>query len=148
MKILNITLRNFILIDIESLATLTTELGYPTTIEDMTSRMSEILQQPNSKTIVAELHGQIVGFMGMSKNLSWESNNCSLRIQALVVSEEYRKLGVGKALIDFAESYAKEIKAKSLILNCGNRYDREIAHRFYTALGFEAKTTGYRKEID
>jgi GNAT superfamily N-acetyltransferase len=140
-------LRQSLPTDLITLALLCTELGYPTTIEDMSLRMAEISLQTNSKTIVAEINNQVVGFMGMSKNIFWEQNGHYVRIQVLVVSEKYRKQGIGKSLIDYAESWARDIDAKLLALNCGNRPERESAHNFYPKMGFEAKSTGYKKII-
>jgi GNAT superfamily N-acetyltransferase len=139
--------RECIFSDIESLAILTTELGYPTTVSDMESRLTEISKNPNCRTIVAEINSVVVGYIGLLKSTSWEQNGCFIRIQALCVKSEYRKLGVGKALIDYAETWGKEISAKSLVLNSGNREERASAHKFYPKIGFEAKSTGYKKDI-
>jgi len=140
-------LRDYIPSDLESLAILTTELGYPTTTSEMEVRLKEISENQNCRTIVVEHDKQVVGFMGMTKNQSWENNGCFLRIQALVISANYRKLGVGKLLIEFAESFAREINAKSIVLNCGNREERDSAHKFYVSVGFEAKSIGYKKSV-
>lgn len=140
-------IRNFISSDLEYLAILTTELGYPTTISEMKTRLNEIYKNPNCQTIVAEIDNQVVGYIGLLKSTSWEQNGCFIRIQALCVKSEYRKLGIGKALIDYAEFWGKEIGAKLLALNCGNREERASAHLFYPKIGFEAKSTGYKKDI-
>lgn len=145
---MNLKLREFQDEDIKAMAELTTQLGYPTTIEEIEIRMDKIYLQPNSKTIVAELNSEVVGYLGMTKNIPWESNDSFLRIQALIVSENFRKLGIGKLLIEYAVrrgGYACKIQAKSIALNCGNRSERESAHKFYPKLGFEAKSTGYKK---
>ena len=147
MKNSSLILRDCIPADIESLATLTTELGYPTTVSEMEARLIEISKNPNCRTIVAEQDVQIVGYMGLLKSSSWEHNECFVRIQALVVKSEYRKCGVGKLLIEFAESFAREINAKSIVLNCGNREERNSAHKFYVSVGFEAKSIGYKKVV-
>lgn len=146
MKILNITLRNFIITDLESLAILTTELGYPTTVSEMEARLKEISENPNCRTIVAEQDSRVIGYIGLLKSSSWEHNECFVRIQALVVKSEYRKYGVGKSLIAYAETWGREIGARSIALNCGNREERNSAHKFYVAVGFEAKSTGYIKD--
>jgi hypothetical protein len=54
MKNSSLILRDCIPADIESLATLTTELGYPTTVSEMEARLIEISKNPNCRTIVAE----------------------------------------------------------------------------------------------
>ena len=147
MKNSSLILRDCIPADIESLATLTTELGYPTAASEMEVRLKEISENPNCRTIVAEQDEQIVGYMGLLKSSSWEHNECFVRIQALVVKSDYRKFGVGKSLIAYAESWGREIGARSITLNCGNREERAAAHKFYVSVGFEAKSTGYKKDV-
>jgi GNAT superfamily N-acetyltransferase len=143
----NLLIRDYITTDLESIAILTTELGYPTTISEMEARLEEISKNPNCRTIVAEQDAQIIGYMGLLKSNSWEQNKCFVRIQALVVKSEYRKFGVGKSLIAYAESWGREIGARSIALNCGNREERDSAHKFYLSVGFEAKSTGYKKDV-
>lgn len=147
MNISNISLRDYILADIESLAMLTTELGYPTTVSEMKARLVEISKNPNCKTIVAEQDSKIVGYMGLLKSTSWEQNDCFVRIQALVVKSEFRKYGIGKSLISYAESWGREIGARLIALNCGIREERDSAHKFYAKIGFETKSIGYKKNI-
>jgi GNAT superfamily N-acetyltransferase len=143
----NLLVRDYIPSDIESLAMLTAELGYPTTASEMEVRLKEISENPNCRTIVAEQDSHVIGYMGLLKSSSWEHNECYVRIQALVVKSEYRKYGIGKSLIAHAESWGREMGASSIILNCGNREERDSAHKFYLSVGFEAKSTGYKKEI-
>lgn len=147
MKSSNLILRDYIPSDLESLSFLTTELGYPTTVSEMEARLVEISKNPNCRTIVAEQDSQVIGYMGLLKSISWEHNECFVRIQALVVKSEYRKYGIGKSLIAYAESWGREIGARSIVLNCGTRAERDPAHRFYPSVGFEAKSIGYKKEI-
>ena len=63
-----------------------------------------------------------------------------MRIQALVVSSDHRKEGVGRKLIEAAEQLARRLETKLLILNCGNRDEREAAHIFYTRIDFQARS--------
>ena len=143
----NLLIRDYILSDLESLAILTTELGYPTTVSEMEARLVEISKNPNCRTIVAENETQVIGYIGLLKSNSWEHNECYVRIQALVVKSEYRKYGIGKSLIAYAESWGREVGARSIVLNCGNREERNSAHKFYVSVGFEAKSTGYKKDV-
>ena len=145
---MKLSIREYQVKDMDSLAILTSQLGYPTTIEEMSLRMSHITKQANCRTIIAEFDGKVVGYIGVVKSPFWEQNGHYIRIQALIVDSDYRNSGIGKALINYAESWGREVGAKLIALNCGNRPERENAHKFYTAMGFEAKSTGYRKQID
>lgn len=144
----NIFIRDFQLNDIACLTDLTIELGYDTTIEQMTKRMETILQLDNYWTFVAVLDKNIVGYIGLNKNYFWEQDGHFIRIQALVVNKEHRRLGIGQKLIDSAEKLARQINAKLMVLNCGNRDERQSAHQFYPKMGFEPKSTGYIKRLE
>lgn len=143
----NLHIRDYFHSDLESLAMLTTELGYPTTVSEMKARLVEISKNPNCRTIVAEHDSKIVGYMGLLKSTSWEQNDFFIRIQALVVKSEFRKYGIGKSLISFAESWGREIGARLIALNCGIREERDSAHKFYAKIGFETKSIGYKKDL-
>lgn len=142
-----VKIRDFTFEDLTELANLTTELGYPTTALEMQARMQVISIQPGYKTVVAVSNTQIVGYMGMSKQYLWEQNGHFVRIQALVVKNGVRRMGIGQKLIEHAEDWAKQINALLIALNCGNRMERENAHRFYPKMGFTAKSTGYVKLV-
>lgn len=144
----NILIRDFQITDVNSLTDLTGELGYATTVEQMTTRMERILQLENYRTFVAVFDNIIVVYIGLNKNYFWEQDGCFVRIQALVVHTDYRRLGVGQKLIDAAENFARETDAKLIVLNCGNREERGAAHKFYPEMGFEPRSTGYVKRLD
>jgi GNAT superfamily N-acetyltransferase len=129
------------------LAQLMTQLGYPTTADEMQQRLEIILQKEDYQTLVAVTDNVIVGVIGMLKMYLWELAIPAVKIQVLVVSEEHRGGGVGKCLIEAAELWAKEQGANQLILTSGNREERTIAHKFYPSMGFELTSSGYKKEL-
>lgn len=144
----NITIRNFEWADLNSVTVLTNELGYPTSVEQMKIRMEKILQLDTYWTFVAVVEGQVAGYIGLNKNYFWEQDGTFIRIQALVVKKEFRRQHIGQCLIEAAEKHAHQIKSRLLILNSGNREERQAAHQFYPRMGFEGKSTGYVKKID
>ena len=144
----NISIREFQIEDIPSITDLTITLGYETTIEQMTTRMKTIAQLDNYWTFVAVLGQAVVGYIGLNKNYFWEQDGHFIRIQALVVSKEHRRFGIGQKLIEQAEKHASKINASLIVLNCGNKDERQSAHQFYPSMGFEAKSTGYFKKIN
>ncbi|MBR2648790.1 MAG: GNAT family N-acetyltransferase [Sediminibacterium sp.] len=143
----NIIIRECELKDIPYLTSLTKELGYDTTTDQMTERMSNIMTLNNYWTFVAVAEDMVVGYIGLIKNYFWEQDGPYLRVQALVVNADYRKLGVGQKLIQAAEQLARNHNIKTIVLNCTNREERQAAHKFYPKLGFESKSTGYVKQL-
>nr|WP_237700178.1 GNAT family N-acetyltransferase [Caldalkalibacillus thermarum] len=65
----------------------------------------------------------------------------------MVVRSTHRGLGIGKKLLSAVEQWAKKKEARAIVLNSGNREEREPAHRFYTGQGFKPRSTGYSKSI-
>lgn len=133
--------------DVEQLAFLMGELGYPTTPNEMEERFSKINNNSLYNTLVAEQNGDIIGMVGMILGFHYEKNENYVRIVALVVDSQYRKQGFGRRLIERAEEWAIELGAKSIVLNSGNRSERDDAHRLYIGQGFEGKATGFYKTI-
>lgn len=133
--------------DISATTLLTNELGYSTTEAQTLQRMQAIQQAPDYYTFVAVADQTVIGYIGINKQLSWELDGSYFKIQALVVKNEYRKEGVGAALVQYVEDFAKARGAGYLLVNSGNRPERVAAHRFYERQGFEPKSTGFRKVL-
>ncbi|TYR81394.1 GNAT family N-acetyltransferase [Priestia megaterium] len=133
--------------DIPSLANLIEELEYPCETEEMNERFKLIAEHSDYRTIVAETETGIAGLVGMQKSYAYECNGYYVRIVALIVSENHRNKRIGYQLMLEAEKWAKELGASHLMLNSGNRPERETAHRFYQNLGFVGKSTGFVKLI-
>jgi GNAT superfamily N-acetyltransferase len=143
----SVWVRDFQNDDINALALLCRELDYPTTFEEMTARMQQISLQPDYRTPVATDGIAIAGFTGAVKIYPWKKNGCFLLIQTLVVSQTYRKQGIGKMLIESVEKWGIEVGASSIVLTCGNKPGREAAHLFYTEMGFQSVSIGYMKPL-
>ena len=133
--------------DIPVLADLMVQLGYDTTTAEMETRFATIRNHPDYKTFVAVVEDSIIGMIGLAKGYYYEHNGMYLRILALVTNATFRKNGVGKALIEKAENWAKEIGAATILLNCGNREERTAAHIFYKGLGYSVKSSGFVKKL-
>ncbi len=119
------------------------ELGYETTVSEMRNRLLELTNNPDYHTIVAELDNEVVGLLGLHIGLAYEFSGYYGRIVCLVVNKQYRKNGIGKKLIDRAKEIISDRNGNTLVLNSGNRIDREAAHKFYLDNGFSAKSTGF-----
>jgi len=133
--------------DVSQLSVLMGELGYPTTTDEMEHRFSKINSNSLYNTQVAEKDGVIVGMIGMLLGFHYEKNENYVRIVALVVDSKYRKQGFGEKLIEKAEEWAKKKGANRIVLNSGNRSERNDAHHFYIRRGFEGKATGFYKGL-
>ena len=126
--------------DASVLAELITQLGYPTTAEEMRPRLWPMLADPVYGTIVAEVDGAVVGMIGLRVDRGHEYDGVQGRIVALVVDAKFRGIGVGKALVREAEQWSSERSARKLMVNTSNY--RTHTHEFYRHLGFDM--TGLR----
>src|SRR5699024_299675 len=123
------------------------ELGYLTTTAELEFRCSQISSNSLYNTQIAEKNEVIVGMIVMMLDFHYEKNENYVRIVALVVDSEYRKQGIGERLIEKAEEWAKEQGANKIVLNSGNRSERDDAHHFYTRQGFVGSATGFYKVL-
>lgn len=123
------------------------QLGYPTTEQQMTGRLQALAAHPSYHTLVAEMDGHVVGMAGLCQSLFYEHDGCYVRIQAFVVDDHYRRKGIGQKLLEAIECWAVEQGASALVLNSGNREERNAAHQFYKQQGFVGKSTGFSKQL-
>ena len=126
--------------DAEALAGLMTELGYSTRTSEMTMRLETIAADVRYRTFVAVRNGKICGMIGTFCYSSYEDNNPGGRILALVVSQDARRSGVGRRLIDAAESDFAQRNIQRVAVN--THLTREDAHKFYQRVGYTSN--GYR----
>ena len=126
--------------DAAVLASLMTQLGYETRVAEMEMRLQQILPDSRYRTRLALVEGKVAGMIGTFCHYSYEHNDPSARILALVVDGPFRRRGVGRALLEMAEADLAERNVTRLSLD--TRLTREGAHSFYEGLGYVK--TGFR----
>jgi ribosomal protein S18 acetylase RimI-like enzyme len=131
--------------DAPLLAELITQLGYATTAQEMTERLRAILSDQNFATFVAVEENEVCGMIGLSTSMSYEHNDRTGRIIALVVHEKMRRRGIGRKLIAAAEDYFSREQVTRLTLT--TRFAREKAHKFYEALGYVRTGLRFMKQL-
>lgn len=137
---LEVGIRNARPDDSQAIASLISQLGYPTSSDEMKERLAAILLDPNYITLVAEHRQEVVGVAGIGIGRYYEKDGTYGRLLVLSVDENWRSHGIGSSLVTEAEVWLKERNLTYVIVNSGNH--RIEAHRFYKRLGFEA--TGLR----
>ncbi|SDE65488.1 Ribosomal protein S18 acetylase RimI [Fontibacillus panacisegetis] len=137
-----ISIREYHSNDLEALTELMADLGYPSEINSMRSRIKAIEENTSYYTFVATLEEQVIGMIGVRLVYYYEADGVHTQITCFVTKKHYRGQGVGKELIRFVESWAKDKGADGLSLTSGIKEDRVDAHEFYKKMGF--KINGYR----
>jgi GNAT superfamily N-acetyltransferase len=133
--------------DAAALARLATQLGYPSSQEQVVLRLKNVLHDPNAAVFVAErASGGVVGFIHLMHQHLIEYDQ-RVEVAGLVVDEECRGLGVGRALMARAEEWAAERGCRYAIVR--SEISRAAAHAFYEGLGYEhyKSQKAFRKDL-
>ncbi len=138
-------IRDAKLTDASALAALVCELGYKTTPAEMRRRLKSILDDVNYRTLVAEVDGKVCGMIGTLAYASYEHNDPSGRILAVVTLANARRRGIGRALIASAEkAFAQKAVTR---VSLDTRLTRKDAHQFYESLGYERNGWRFVKQL-
>jgi GNAT superfamily N-acetyltransferase len=134
--------------DIVALTSLVSDLGYPTTQDEIKQRFENIFSIKEFRTLLAITgDGQAAGLIGMTENYGYEHNAKYVRVLALVVGKNFRKMGIGRILMMEAEKWAAELDAYMIVLTSGLRDERKAAYAFYQSIGYEIKSSGFVKKL-
>jgi GNAT superfamily N-acetyltransferase len=140
-----VTIREAVEEDTPSIATLVTELGYPSTVAEMRRRLVTIGNDANYRTFVAEVAQTVVGLAGVGIAPYYERDGTYGRLLILAVAERYRRRGIGRALVDSAEAWSAAHGATLMLVNRGRH--RHDAHRFYERAGYVSTGVRFVKDL-
>ena len=128
--------------DVDRVAALSGELGYPSAPEQIAARFRTVGARPDARVFVAaDAGGKVVGWVHVYGRYHLESDRTA-EIGGLVVGSESRGRGIGRALMAAAESWARENGFGQVRL--GSNVLRAEAHRFYETLGYTISKSHYR----
>lgn len=115
--------------------------GHEISEDDMKNRLDLVQKSPIDDLFVCEIDGVVQGVFGFRIRENIEEVSRFGEISVIVTSSNARRLGVGKAMMEFAEKLAREKGCIGTWLVTD--LDREDeAHQFYKSLGY--KINGYR----
>lgn len=140
-----VTLRPAAAADAGRIAALFTDEGYPAGTSDIVTRLERFASE-YSQVLVADLDGDVVGFIALHVLPRFEHDDRIVRIVALVVDPSVRERGVGHLLMAEAERVGREVGAAFVEITAGHH--RPEARRLYEGLGYDANVTTYlRKRV-
>nr|WP_199296383.1 aminoglycoside 6'-N-acetyltransferase [Leptolyngbya sp. FACHB-711] len=119
--------------------------------EAMQITLTEILQSPRQAGfLIRNDAGTAIGFMNLSLRSDYvpgASRSPVAYIEGIYVEDEYRKQGVGTALIHYAEQWALEHGCVELASDA--LLDNAISHEFHSKMGFQEveRVVAYIKPI-
>ena len=98
------------------------------------------------REIVIEMDDKVVGYLLLTRVLNPIKNKYYFLIDYMCVSENYRRKGLGRKLLDHVYEIAKGENAMYLQLSCS--YFRVAAHHLYKSCGyFKRESDIFRKVI-
>lgn len=141
-----LTIRDAALADAARIAELSTQLGYPSTTEQVLVRLRTLPQDGTHAVYVAENNDGVVGWVHVYEHLPVCHDRVA-EVAGLVVDASCRASGVGKRLMDAAENWAREKGLDTVVLR--SNVIREAAHKFYEKLGYSRIKTqhAFRKVL-
>jgi GNAT superfamily N-acetyltransferase len=130
-----LAIRDAIVEDASMIAHLLDELGYPSQTDGVRQRLARLLPREDTRVFIAEHDAKLLGVLGVHRMPVLTSLNDVAMIVALVVTEQARRTGVGRRLVDRAEEEARVWQCGRLMVTSAER--RADAHEFYQRLGFD-----------
>jgi ABC-type glutathione transport system ATPase component len=123
--------------DASVLATLATELGYPSDSAGMAARLDGLLSSVTDVVFVAALgDGELLGFVHAAEKRLLVSEPF-VELEGLIVSAAARRRGVAALLVGAVEDWSLERGVGELRVRA--RVERDVADRFYRGRGFALK---------
>jgi GNAT superfamily N-acetyltransferase len=138
-KCIHISVRPAVPNDAAALAELSTQLGYPSSTQQVSCRLAQILGASDHVVFVAEITrpgapAHVAGWVHGFVQRTIESDP-SVEIGGLVVDQRQRGLGVGRVLMEHIERWAREAGCSTVTVRAN--VVRESAHTFYQRLGYD-----------
>ncbi len=130
-----------------ALGGLLAELGYPDESAAVAARARALVGDPASFLLVAEDDDGLAGLASGTRMPLLHEEGGWCRLPALVVAKRCRRTGVGRSLVEEAESRARAAGCRYLEVTSGERPEREAAHSFYRTVGLVEVSRRYLKQL-
>ncbi|TCM60504.1 ribosomal protein S18 acetylase RimI-like enzyme [Acinetobacter calcoaceticus] len=110
-------------------------MGYPqTAVHLIESNLQRFATDPQALTLVAEIEGQVCGFISMYLIPQMTCSGGYAHINFLCVDQHHRSKGIGEQLVLAAENFARMQGCERVELH--SSLHRQAAHQFYLKLDY------------
>jgi GNAT superfamily N-acetyltransferase len=134
--------------DAPRLAGLLAQLGYPSDVDAVASRLAGILNSATQQVLVAVPadDSRLDGYIGVERRLTLVEDE-RVEITGLVVDSAARRSGIGRTLVKAAEQWALQHGLHTVVVR--SNVLRPESHPFYEGIGYQRTKTShtYRKEV-
>ena len=133
--------------DAAEVARLCTELGYPTTTDEMTARLGVVISAGDGQVFVVDEDIGLLGWIAIELRTTLETGR-KAEIVGLVVDAGAHRSGIGKALIATAEAWVRQQGLEVVMVRSNTA--RIESHPFYEGVGFVRRKSQhvYFKQLD
>lgn len=120
--------------------------GVSISLEEATRIFNQMNQYPDYHVFVAISEEEIIGTFALliMENMAHRGTPSAI-VEDVGVLTRFQGLGVGKKMMEFAMTYAKEKGCYKL--NLSSNMKRKKAHRFYESLGFKKHGFSFMIEL-
>jgi GNAT superfamily N-acetyltransferase len=126
--------------DAHAIARLAGQLGYPTSDGELAARLPGVAANRDAVVLVVSAPNGVHGWIHVELKRSLLAP-LTAQVMGLVVDERRRNEGIGAALLEAGEAWARERGCRAMLV--GTRVTRERAHRFYRREGYELLKTSH-----
>lgn len=140
-----ITIRRATPADAAAIAPLLGELGYASSADDTSRRLTVMADDDHVAVFVAMESDHITGVATVQYLSVLHASEPVAQLMLLVVAETHRRRGVGRVLTDAAERWASERGCTHMLVVTG--LQRADAHAFYETLGYHHTARRYVKRL-
>jgi N-acetylglutamate synthase-like GNAT family acetyltransferase len=140
-----VTVRSARLEDVDHLARLFDQLGYPQTAGALHNRLESLLADARAGVLVADSSGSLVGVATYFLVPVAHDDRSWSRITTLVVDEAHRGRGIGHMLVEAAQNAARNASCSRI--EATSAMHRADAHGFYQSLGYGRTSAHFLKRL-
>ena len=112
------------------------EMGYDYPEKQQREKLERLLADGRNRILVAQRGAEVVGYVHLCDYDVLYAPHMK-NIMVIAVSSSCRRMGIGKALLEAAEVWARETGAAGIRLSSGET--RKGAHAFYRSLMYEGE---------
>jgi GNAT superfamily N-acetyltransferase len=109
------------------------------------NKIKDYFSDPKKKIFVAKRGSSVVGVVSIIFLNRLNQSRLEMYIPELVVAKKFRKLGIGKKLMQYCIDLAKKKNCYRIRLESGNQ--RKDSHAFYKCIGFDQYALSFSKII-
>jgi GNAT superfamily N-acetyltransferase len=136
-----ISIRPMTVEDVPVSQDLLSQLGYQLQASEVLRRYHAVAQSADHAVMVAARDGRVIALCHVYARPALDKPPEAV-VQALVVDQAARGVGVGKLMMAAAEAWAEDRGFRSVVL--GSHVSRSDAHAFYESLGYRNEATSHQ----